>query len=224
MKFNDCGYVLLFFVFFSAWIKSDNTYDYIQHKDKFASKNKSKKFQEAIEEANVEVLKQKQQKTMIRFDGKIKNGANDEEMKMGDEASTSKICEMTVKTMDVKDLLATFEENETVLRSIFNERRKKLDRFNYGMGYDFLTVLSRIATTEQHKEMYSYMCEAIAGKNYFENPIYENLFWSILLPEWFIAICMKKFSHTKEEVIAQIKKDDEDSLKANDSFDLSLID
>lgn len=40
--------------------------------------------------------------------------------------------------------------------------------------------------------------------------------------QWLIAICMKKFGQSKAEVIAQIKKDDKDSLNAINSFDLSL--
>lgn len=87
-----------------------------------------------------------------------------------------------------------------------------------------LTVLSRIATPEQQKQMYSFMCEALAGRKYYELPIYENLFWSIILPEWLIAICMKQYSRSKNQIIDQIKKDEEDSFDANqiNSFDLSL--
>lgn len=205
-----------FFLFASAWVQSNNIHDYVQHKDKFVSKNKSKKFQEAIEEANQEVLKQ--QSTLIQ----TTNAANDEETKIGAESDTSSKSKITLKTMESQDLLATFEENEKSLRSIFNARRKQLDRFNNGMGYDFLTVLSRISTSEQQKEMYSHMCEAIVGKSYYENPVYENLLWSILLPEWLIAICIKKFLLSKVEILSQITKDEEDSLIANDSFDLSL--
>lgn len=195
-------------------------YNYVQFKDKFASKNKSKQFKEAIEEANEAVLKA----TQPQLDIQTKNGVNDEEAKKSDEDDTATICKMTLKTVNVNELLSTFDENEPALRSIFNERRMKLDRLNYGMGYDFLNILYRIATTEQQKELYPHMCEAIAGKNYFVNPMYENLFWTILLPEWLIGICMKKFSKTKDEVIDQVKKDDEDSLNANDSFNISLND
>lgn len=127
--------------------------------------------------------------------------------------------------MEVSELLKTLEEHEAALRCIFNERRHKLDRFNYGMGYDFLTILSRIATSKQQKEMYSFMCDALVDKKYFERPIYENLLWTIILPEWLIAICMKKFSRSREEIIDQVKKDDEDSFNANqinNSFNLSL--
>lgn len=130
-------------------------------------------------------------------------------------------CKITLKSMDVKDLLKTFEENEAALRSIFNERRTNLDRFNYGIGYDFLTVLSRIVTPEQQKQMFSFMCEALAGEKYYDRPIHENLFWSIILPEWLIAICMKKFSFSKSQIIHQISKDEEDSLNAI-QIDLSL--
>lgn len=125
--------------------------------------------------------------------------------------------------MDVKDLLKTFDENEATLRFIFNERRTKLDRFNYGMGYDFLTISSRLATPEQQKEMFSHACEALAGKNYYQNPIYENLFWTIIIPEWLIGICMKQYSRSKEQIIAQIKKDEEtECFNANQSFNKSL--
>lgn len=47
----------------------------------------------------------------------------------------------------------------------------------------------------------------------------ENLFWTILLPEWALAICAKKFGKSnKEDVIKQLKKDEEDSLNADNSF------
>lgn len=52
----------------------------------------------------------------------------------------------------------------------------------------------------------------------FEYLQFENLFWSILLPEWVIGICQKEFSHTKEEIIRKIMQDEEDSMNANDSF------
>lgn len=188
--------------------------DYVQHKEKFVSRNKSKKFQEAIEEADQEVVKQ--QSTLMQ----TKSAVNDEETKNGAENNTPSNSRITIKTMDSNNLLATFKDHEKHLRSIFDARRGQLDRFNYGMGYDFLTVLYRTATPEQQKKMFSHMCEAIIGK--YDNSMYQNLLWSILLPEWLIAICIQKFSLSKEEVLSQIKKDEEDSFIANDSFDLTL--
>lgn len=52
-----------------------------------------------------------------------------------------------------------------------------------------------------------------------KNLQYENLFWTILLPEWLIGTCAKKFSKTKEEIITQIKNDEQNSFDANDSYE-----
>lgn len=49
---------------------------------------------------------------------------------------------------------------------------------------------------------------------------HENLFWTILLPEWIIAICAKKFNKSKEELLESIQNDEQDSFNANDSFDI----
>lgn len=50
---------------------------------------------------------------------------------------------------------------------------------------------------------------------------HENLFWTILLPEWTIGICRKKFEkRSREEVIDQIEKDEETSFNADDSLEL----
>lgn len=206
-------YRVLFFLFSSAWIKPENMYDYVQNKNKFGSKNRSETFLVAIKEADEAVDKANQiakQDTMIQHDPQNMAGS-----------ISSPSGKITVKTLNLKDLLETFKENEATLRSIFNERRTKLERFNYGAGYDFLTVLSRTATPEQQKQMYSYMCEALAGKKYYDRPIYENLLWSIILPEWLIRICMKTFSRTKSQIIDQIKKDEDDSINDN-SLDLSI--
>lgn len=219
IKFSSCKTLNITctgnFIFSSAWIKPENIYDYIQNKSKFCSKNRSNDFLIAIEEAEEAVNEANEQleqpSTTVQHDS--------QNMAAVINSPSINVRNITVKTMDVKDLLRTFEENEATLRSIFNERRTKLDRFNYGMGYDFLTVLSRIATPEQQKKMFSCICEAFAGKEYYKHPIYENLFWSILLPEWLIAICMEKFSCSKKKIIEQLQKDEQNSL---DSLDLSL--
>lgn len=78
-----------------------------------------------------------------------------------------------------------------------------------------------MATSEQQQKMYCHISDAFAGKNYIENLKYENLFWTILLPEWLIAVCAQKYFKSKEQIITQIKNDDQDSINANDSFDLS---
>lgn len=206
-----------FYSFSSAWIKSDDIYDFIQNINKFSTKNKSKKFREAIQQANEAASKQTQQNTesvqnALQLDPKGENGAT---------VSSLSNCKITLKEKEIGDLLKTFEENEVALRSIFVERQKNLDHFNKGCGYDYVSVLARLATSKQQQQMYSYMCEALAGKNYFEKAIHENLFWTIILPEWLIAICVKQLSCSKEQIIAQIKKNDEDSFNANNTFNLS---
>lgn len=47
---------------------------------------------------------------------------------------------------------------------------------------------------------------------------FENLFWTILIPEWAIAICSKKFLAQKSEIIANILDEDQKELKKGDSF------
>lgn len=122
--------------------------------------------------------------------------------------------------MAIDDLLKTFNDYEATLRAIFDERKHILDRFNYGYGYDWLAVLSRIATSTQQQQMYCCISGTFADKNYIENRTFENLFWTILLPEWLIEVCAKQFSCSKQQILAQIKEDDEDSFNAEYSFDL----
>lgn len=196
-----------FFSFLSAWIKSVDIYDYMQNKDKFCSKNKTKKFRDAIEEANQAI-------------SKVQKQSNEKKEADTVASNTSQLHKVTLKSMDIDDLLKTFESNERNLRILFDERRYKLDRFNYGQDYDFLTVLSRIATPEQQKKMWGHISDEFAGKNYIENLKYENLFWKILLPEWLIGICAQKFSLSREQIIHQITKDEQDSFDANYQFDL----
>lgn len=197
---------MCFLLFFSAWLKSDNIHDYVENKNKFCNKNKSKKFEEAIKQADeaVENEQQQQVNVSISYEG-------------GAMANFDKI---TLKAIAIDDLLSTFKDNKAELRRLFDERRGKLDRFNYGNGYDFLTVLSRIATSEQQQKMYCRITDEFAGKNYMDKLNYENLFWTILLPEWLIAICAQKNSKSKEQIISQIKSDEEHSFNANNSFDL----
>lgn len=189
----------------------------MRNKSKFCSKNRSDIFRIAIEEADEAV--DEADGAVDETNEPMEQPSTTEQHNPQDVAADSSIVNIMVKTMDVNDLLKSFEENEAALRNIFNERRTKLDRFNYGIGYDFLTVLSRTATPEQQKKMFIHLSEALAGQDYNKHPIYENLFWSILLPEWLIGICMKKFSCTKKQIIEQLKKDEENSL---DSLDLSL--
>lgn len=193
------------FLLFSAWLKSDSIHEYVENKNKFRTKNNSKKFEEAIKQAD-EAVENEQQPVNVSIS-----------CEAGAKLKPDKL---TLKAMAVNDLLSTFEDHKAELRRLFDERRGKLDRFNYGNGYSFLTVLSRIATSEQQQKMYCHMTDEFAGKHYIEKLNYENLFWTILLPEWLIAICAQKFCKSKDQIISQIKTDEEHSFNANNSSDL----
>lgn len=194
-------------VFSSAWISPKNIYDYVDNKHKFSCKNKSKRFLAAIQQAD-EAIEHKIQQQNSNVPISIEGG------------SSTNVSKISLKTLTLDELLETFDDNKAYLRGLFDERRRKLDRFNYGNGYDFLTVLSRIATSEQQQKMYCHMTDVFAEKNYIHSLKHENLFWTILLPEWLIAICAQKFAKSKEQIIAQIRNDEQDSFEANDSFDL----
>lgn len=116
--------------------------------------------------------------------------------------------------MSINDLLKTFDVHAEKLRSLFDTRRVKSDRLNRGNGYDYLTVLTRVATSEQQQKMYTHMTEAFNIQNLY----YENLLWTILLPEWLIAVCAKKYCKSNEEIIEQVKNDEQNSFDANNSF------
>lgn len=158
------------------------------------------------------------------------------------------INQLTLKTTPISEIIITFNESKAFLREIFNQRRSILDRFNYGgIGYDFLTVLWRIVTPEQQKAMYStLMKEFIEDEREYIGSLivsinmslylfqvffylkhhnsflfqYENLFWTILLPEWAIAVCVRKFRRCKEKILQQIQKDDMDEVHGDSSFDI----
>lgn len=93
-------------------MKSTNIHDYVQSKNEFCAKNKSKKFQEAIQQADEAITKEKQQDVS------------------SDVGAVENFCKITLKTMAIDDLLKTFGDNEASLRSIFDEKRGRLDRFN----------------------------------------------------------------------------------------------
>lgn len=79
---------------------------------------------------------------------------------------------ITLKNVAIDELLATFYQHKTTLQTIFDQRRSKQDRFNYGNGLDFLTILSRLVTPEQQAPMYKCICRAFVTnqRKYLENP------------------------------------------------------
>lgn len=130
---------------------SDDISDYVQNKGNFAQKNKTSKFQTAVQEADDAIKEQTAHSSMM-------------------ELQTVK--KITLKNVAIDELLATFYQHKTTLQTIFDQRRSKQDRFNYGNGLDFLTILSRLVTPEQQAPMYKCICRAFVTnqRKYLENP------------------------------------------------------
>lgn len=151
-------FILIFLCFRSAWISLKNIYEYSGNKENFAGKNKTATFKKAIEEINYE------------YSSMTKNM----DLQTNEQNTRKKI---TLTDIPVAELLATFDSNKIKLEIIFNYHRSKLDRFIRGNGYDFLTVLSRIVTSEQQQAMYVKICN-IFMKNfekYIQNPIVSKI-------------------------------------------------
>lgn len=126
---------------YSAWLSSNQISDYLEGKQRFAAKNKTVSFQKAIEEIEQAIREQEVEKTLTHVFDQL----NDE---------------LTLKNVPIDDIMNTFTDNKPLLQSIFEQRRFKLDRFNVGNGYDYLTVLWRVVTSEQQKTMYSTILSA----------------------------------------------------------------
>lgn len=205
----------------SGWVKSENIYEYIRNRSQFMTKNKSKKFQEAVSQADNEIEKENQKRmndphlhsTSTRR-SEPANQIQQNNVSMSSEAEATAGDKLSLKTMAIDDLLKTFIDHEVYIRSLFDTRRIISDRLNCGHGYDYLLVLSRLATSEQQKKMYTHITEAFGIQNLF----YENLLWTILLPEWLIGVCAMKYRNTKQEIIDKIKIDEQNSFDANNSF------
>lgn len=118
----------------------------MQNKNKFSAKNKTYIFKRAIEEIDEAITHNRTAE--IAIEQKI-----------------------DLKNMPINELLATYTEHETVLRANFNQRRHDIDRFIYGNGYDFLTILARTLTSSQQQAMYSEICTKFMGdiKKYLQN-------------------------------------------------------
>lgn len=201
----------------SGWVKPENIHEYIQNRSQFMTKNKSKKFQEAISQADKEIEKENQKRNNDSTSTESVESANrnhQNDVSMTCEAEAAAWDKLSLKTMAIDDLLKTFNHHEVYIRTLFETRRIKSDRFNCGNGYDYLLVLSRLATSEQQKKMYTHMTEAFGIENLF----YENLLWTILLPEWLIGVCALKVRKTKQEIIEKLKIDEQNSFDANNSF------
>lgn len=95
------------------------------------------------------------------------------ERKNTNSSENKTIGKISLKNVPIDELLGTFDDNKTVLQNLFEERRNKLDRFNYGNGFDFLTVLPRVLDEEQKKMMYQQICTAFMEnfEKYIGNPL-----------------------------------------------------
>lgn len=133
-------------LFSSAWITQENICDYLQHKNEFSVKNKRHIFNKAITEIDEAIAHRNA--TEIAIEQKIE-----------------------LKNVPINELLATFAEHETALRANFDQRQQETDRFIYGNGYDFLTILSRTLTSSQQQAMYSEICTKFMGdiNEYLQN-------------------------------------------------------
>lgn len=78
--------------------------------------------------------------------------------------------EISLKGMSMNSILSTFEENVPSLKSIYDTRATKLNRFNE--GNNFLTILHRTVTSEQQQHMYTRIRHEFAEdeRKYMENP------------------------------------------------------
>lgn len=239
-------------VYSSAWVKVESIYDYAENKNKFSIKNKTKKFQEAIQQANEAAEREKPNSINSTPCETIQQDNEPDESEHQNNSNESTPCEaieqtnkpserekrnstdstpcpaaaidnnnkISLQTMAIDDLLKTYDDHKTMLQLIFNEKRTILNSQIYNAEYDFLLVVSRLATSEQHQNMYTHMTDKLAGENYFEYRHLENLFWNILLPEWLIAICARALSKTKKQILEQIEIDEQQSFEANNSFEL----
>lgn len=143
----------------SAWISSQNVSEYFENKEKFSARNKTVIFRKSLEQIEEAIAKDCNSNLPMTIDKPAT-----------DEPNTTK--KTTLKDETVADLLATFENNKTHLQNLFDHHRGNLDRFNFGNGYDFLTVLSRLVTSEQQKDLYMHLCNAFVGnfQKYIQNP------------------------------------------------------
>lgn len=83
---------------------------------------------------------------------------------------------ITIKDIPQDELLATFQDHKKKLLDIFNQRRNRLDHFNIGNGFDYLTVLYQTVTSEQQQQMYGRIRDVFGQnkkftKNYYDKPI-----------------------------------------------------
>lgn len=86
---------------------------------------------------------------------------------------------ITLKNETIQQILHSFDENKHFLESIFNDRKATLNRFNVGNGYDFLTILWRVVSTEQQQAMYSHILNYFTHdeREYIQDPkVSDNIF------------------------------------------------
>lgn len=66
---------------------------------------------------------------------------------------------MCIFHMEIDEIIKTFNDNKEMLKSIFKERCGRLDKFNDGYGYDYITVLFRTVKPDQQRAMYTRIFE-----------------------------------------------------------------
>lgn len=85
---------------------------------------------------------------------------------------------ITLENTSIASILSTFDENFSLMESIFTSRSKVLDRFNNGHGLDYcsITILCRLLSSEQQKQMFFRIVQAFTKNQneYIRNPIVSN--------------------------------------------------
>lgn len=89
---------------------------------------------------------------------------------------------LTLKNYSTDDIVATFDENVSLIKCLYDSHLNTLDRLIDGNGMDYLTVLFRIVTTAQQHKMHSRILQNFtkSEKAYMENPNV-SIFISLIL-------------------------------------------
>lgn len=116
------------FLFLSAWMKPNQIYDYVQYKNQFDSKDDSEEFKAAVEEANDAISECEEQHEMP--------STQSDSMDANEIVASipRPIHSLTLKSIPADDLVNTFNDHAKNLRILFNEGRKKVDRFHESNG------------------------------------------------------------------------------------------
>lgn len=140
----------------SGWVNNHDIWDYLDKEDEFSQKNITKVFAKAMDEIKAAIHAEK----------------------ATDLGIASQPNQITLKAMPIAHILNSFDENKNLFESIFNERKSLHNRFNNGYGYDYLTVLWRLLSSEQQQAMYCRISKHFIPneREYLQNPKVSEFF------------------------------------------------